>query len=85
MKSSIWNEKEELLEKFTSKNIIKGMQKAENRKQYYINNSTVNDYTSFSIAYMEYRGKYYSIYVYYENGKMSKIQLQYNKDIKNIA
>lgn len=79
LKNTIWNNNNEILETYSTKNIIRGLKKAIVKKQEYINNYTVNDYTSFSSAYMEYKGKIYSIFNSCTNNK--KIQLQYEKSM----
>ena len=50
------------LEKFTSKNIKKGLQKTVKKMQEYINNGTVNDYTSFAKGYLFVKNNIYSIF-----------------------
>jgi hypothetical protein len=76
LKTSYWNSEYSILEKFSTKNIIKGITKTVKNMQAYINNHTVNDYTSFSMGYMEYNGKYYHV--------SGKNKLQYDKTITAI-
>jgi len=48
-KTTIWkNDKPEKLESFKIKDIKKGMRMASDKMQRYVNNGTVNDYTSFT-------------------------------------
>ena len=63
------------LEKFTSKDIKKGLIKTIEKMQEYINNGTVNDYTSFSKGYLFIKGNIYSVF---QEGysRNAKIRLQ---------
>lgn len=58
----------ELLEKFTCKDLKKGIAKACKRMQEYINNGTVNDYTTFATCEMQCKKGIYTV----SHGKLIK-------------
>lgn len=75
LKTSYWDNNYKVLETFKTKDIIKGMKKTAKKTQSYINNGTVNDYTSFSQGIMEYKNKFYRI---------TGNKLDYDKSIKAV-
>lgn len=76
LKTSYWNNDYKVLEIFKTKDIIKGMKKTAKKTQSYINNGTVNDYTSFSQGIMEYKNKFYHV--------IGGNKLDYDKSIKAV-
>ena len=63
------------LVKFTSSDIKKGLKKCIDKMQGYINNGTVNDYTSFAKGYLFVKNNIYSVFT--EGfGSGSKIKLE---------
>lgn len=76
LKTSYWNKDYEILETFKTKDIKKGIEKAVKKTQNYINNGTVNDYTTFSSSYMETKNNIYDVYKTYAK---NNIQLRLSK------
>lgn len=70
VKNTIWrNDKEETLKTFNTSDIKKGIEKCRKLAQQYINNGTVNDYTSFASGYLIANNKQYSVSTF--DGKLT--------------
>jgi len=67
VKTSIWNDNEEILTTFTARSIKRGLLKCDTLMNDYIRSGRVNDYTTFARGYLKVKSnKYYISYDYWK-------------------